>query len=391
MPSGIPKSLFKYAINLPFQRTIDWRRLLFFAGSLPCLKYHVNATADYLRGIAKLDVSSVRKAGRKAFRHSLSYTRGYGLVDALLREVTAVLQPRDGAVYVDGTFGAGGYSRALLESARCTVWGIDRDPAVASGAEALAREFPDRLLFIAGRFGDMDRLLAQRGVDHVDGVALDIGVSSMQIDNPLRGFSFQGDGPLDMRMEPHGTSAADVVNGTDEEALAGLIYDLGEERRPRRVARAIVDARRDNPITRTAELASIVRRVVRPAADGLDPATRTFQALRIYVNDELGELDRGLAAAERLLATGGRLAVVSFHSLEDRMVKGFLRERGGADAAGQTQLLKIDLHLSTPRSLPTFVNAATAVSSCGISWAALICTRMRALPFGTTGKQKPIT
>jgi 16S rRNA (cytosine1402-N4)-methyltransferase len=248
---------------------------------------------------------------------------------ALLREVTAVLQPRDGAVYVDGTFGAGGYSRALLESARCIVWGIDRDPAVASGAEALAREFPDRLLFIAGRFGDMDRLLAQRGVDHVDGVALDIGVSSMQIDDPLRGFSFQGDGPLDMRMEPHGPSAADVVNGTDEEALAGLIYDLGEERRSRRVARAIVDARRDNPITRTAELASIVRRVVRPAADGLDPATRTFQALRIYVNDELGELDRGLAAAERLLATGGRLAVVSFHSLEDRRVKRFLAARAG--------------------------------------------------------------
>lgn len=247
----------------------------------------------------------------------------------LLREVTAVLEPRDGAVYVDGTFGGGGYSRALLESACCTVWGIDRDPAVASGAAALAREFPDRLLFIAGRFGDMDKLLAQRGVDRVDGVALDIGVSSMQIDDPLRGFSFQGDGPLDMRMEPNGPSAADVVNGADEQALAGLIFDLGEERRSRRVARAIVDARRDRPITRTGELAAIVRRVVRPAADGLDPATRTFQALRIHVNDELGELDRGLAAAERLLATGGRLAVVSFHSLEDRRVKRFLAARAG--------------------------------------------------------------
>lgn len=247
----------------------------------------------------------------------------------LLREVTAVLEPRDGAVYVDGTFGGGGYSRALLESARCTVWGIDRDPAVASGAAALAREFPDRLLFIAGRFGDMDKLLAQRGVDRVDGVALDIGVSSMQIDDPLRGFSFNGDGPLDMRMELSGPSAADVVNQTDEQDLAGLIFDLGEERRSRRVARAIVDARRDSPITRTSELAAIVRRVVRPAADGLDPATRTFQALRIHVNDELGELDRGLAAAERLLATGGRLAVVSFHSLEDRRVKRFLAARAG--------------------------------------------------------------
>ncbi|MEE2981621.1 MAG: 16S rRNA (cytosine(1402)-N(4))-methyltransferase, partial [Pseudomonadota bacterium] len=153
----------------------------------------------------------------------------------LLREVTAVLEPRDGAVYVDGTFGGGGYSRALLESARCTVWGIDRDPAVASGAAALAREFPDRLLFIAGRFGDMDKLLAQRGVDRVDGVALDIGVSSMQIDDPLRGFSFHGDGPLDMRREISGPSAADVVNQTDEQDLAGLIFDLGEERRSRRV------------------------------------------------------------------------------------------------------------------------------------------------------------
>ena len=260
--------------------------------------------------------------------HHLGAARG-AHQPVLLQRVMAVLEPRDGAVYVDGTFGGGGYSRALLEAARCTVWGIDRDPAVASGAEALAREFPDRLLFIAGRFGDMDRLLAQRGVDRVDGVALDIGVSSMQIDDPRRGFSFHGDGPLDMRMEPAGPSAADVVNETGERDLAGIIFSLGEERRSRRVARAIVDARRERPITRTGELAAIVRRVVRPAADGLDPATRTFQALRIYVNDELGELDRGLAAAERLLAAGGRLAVVSFHSLEDRRVKQFLATRAG--------------------------------------------------------------
>ncbi len=247
----------------------------------------------------------------------------------LLREVLELLEPRDGAIYVDGTFGAGGYSRALLEAARCTVWGIDRDPAAITGAQRLTREFAGRLTVLAGRFGEMDRLVTARGVARVDGVALDLGVSSMQLDDPARGFSFLRDGPLDMRMERSGPSAADVVNGGDETMLASLIFTLGGERKARRVARAIVAARRKRPIERTGELAAIVRRVVRPAADGLDPATRTFQALRIYVNDELGELERGLRAAERLLADGGRLAVVSFHSLEDRRVKRFLAERSG--------------------------------------------------------------
>lgn len=254
---------------------------------------------------------------------------GSGHRPVLLNEVLTALDPHDGAIYVDGTFGAGGYSRAILEAAQCTVWGIDRDPEAIAGAAPLVEEFSGRLTVIGGCYGRMEALLASRGVTRVDGVALDIGVSSMQIDAAERGFSFRHDGPLDMRMEKTGPSAADVVNTTDEEELATIIFTLGEERRSRRVARAIVTARRSGPITRTGELAAIVRGVVRPSVDGLDPATRTFQALRIFVNDELGELDRGLAAAERLLIAGGRLAVVSFHSLEDRRVKRFMADRAG--------------------------------------------------------------
>jgi 16S rRNA (cytosine1402-N4)-methyltransferase len=247
----------------------------------------------------------------------------------LLREVAEMLRPRDGGIYVDGTFGAGGYSRALLEAARCTVWGIDRDPVAVARADALVEEFAGRLIVLAGRFGEMDRLLVARGVDRIDGVALDLGVSSMQLDDPGRGFSFRHDGPLDMRMSGEGPSAADIVNTAGESDLAAIIFTLGGERRSRAVARAVVNARRERPIARTGELAAIVRRVVPAAADGLDPATRTFQALRIHVNDELGEIDRGMNAAERLLAAGGRLAVVSFHSLEDGRVKRFLAARSG--------------------------------------------------------------
>jgi 16S rRNA (cytosine1402-N4)-methyltransferase len=253
-------------------------------------------------------------------------------VPVLLNEVLDALSPRDGAVYVDGTFGLGGYTRALLEAAQCKVCGIDRDPqAIAAGA-VLAAQHPGRLELINGRFGDMERLLTARGVTHVDGVALDIGVSSPQIDEPARGFSFRHDGPLDMRMGTDGPTAADVVNTADEATLADIIERFGEERFARRIARAIVAARAQQPITRTMQLADIVRAVVRRTADGIDPATRTFQALRIYVNDEIGELQRGLAAAEKLLAPGGRLAVVSFHSLEDREVKSFLKRRSGGEA-----------------------------------------------------------
>ncbi|HEB79822.1 MAG TPA: 16S rRNA (cytosine(1402)-N(4))-methyltransferase RsmH, partial [Rhodospirillales bacterium] len=238
--------------------------------------------------------------------------------------------PRDGGIYVDATFGAGGYSRAILEAAKCDVWGIDRDPeAGLSGAE-LERDFPGRLTILCGRFGDMTRLLEGLGANKADGVAFDLGVSSMQIDESGRGFSFQSDGPLDMRMGKAGVTAADVVNGLAEKDLADLIYINGEERASRRIARAIVKARAKTPFTGTGQLADLVRGVVKRAKDGVDPATRTFQALRIYVNDELGELDRGLCAAESLLAPGGRLAVVSFHSLEDRRVKDFLRRRSGA-------------------------------------------------------------
>jgi 16S rRNA (cytosine1402-N4)-methyltransferase len=265
-------------------------------------------------------------------------------IPVLLAETLAALAPRDGALYLDGTFGGGGYSRALLEAARCNVVAIDRDPAAVRGGDALARLFPGRLTLVEGRFGEMERLLSPLGIAALNGVALDLGVSSTQLDEPGRGFSFRADGPLDMRMAAHGPSAADLVNTLPEAALAELIREFGEERHARRVARAIVRARAVAPITRTAQLAELVRKAV-PAAGPIDAATRTFQALRIAVNDELDELDSGLAAAERLLVAGGRLAVVAFHSLEDRRVKDFLRARSAAASRGSR-------HLPAARSTP---------------------------------------
>ncbi|MAF96746.1 MAG: 16S rRNA (cytosine(1402)-N(4))-methyltransferase [Rhodospirillaceae bacterium] len=250
----------------------------------------------------------------------------------MLNEVMEALSPRDGAIYVDATFGAGGYAEALLEAADCTVWGIDRDPEAQSIGADLERRFRGRLTVLNGRFGDMVRLLGDVGVERIDGIALDLGVSSMQLDDPERGFSFHADGPLDMRMASSGMTAAEAVNRLTEKELADIIYRYGEERRSRRIARAIVETRRETPITRTGKLAELVRRVVARSKDGIDPATRTFQALRIYVNDEMGELERGLNAAEILLRPGGRLTVVSFHSLEDRQVKEFLQGRSGAAA-----------------------------------------------------------
>jgi len=248
----------------------------------------------------------------------------------MVDEVIAALRPRAEALYIDGTFGDGGYSRAMLDAARCHVFAIDRDPDAVRRGAATAARYPDRLDLIQGQFGDMVALLRARNVSKVDGVAFDLGMSSAQLDEPERGFSFRHEGPLDMRMGRTGPSASDTVNSASEEELARILRDYGEERRARRIARAIVAARAKHPITRTDALASLVRSVVPAAGDGLDPATRTFQALRIHVNDELGELDRGLAAAEELLAPGGRLVVVSFHSLEDRRVKTFLRARAGA-------------------------------------------------------------
>ena len=251
-------------------------------------------------------------------------------VPVLLREVVEALRPRDGGCYVDGTFGAGGYSSAMLDRAECQVIAIDRDPDAIAAGQALAERYAPRLRLIEGRFGEMAELLSAQGVDEVDGVALDLGVSSMQFDRPARGFSFRASGPLDMRMERTGSSAADLVNETGEAELADIIWRYGEERKSRRVARSIVEARRQKRIETTGELAEIVRRAVGPQGrDESDPATRTFQALRIAVNDELGELERGLAGAEQVLMPGGRLAVVSFHSLEDRTVKDFVRARAG--------------------------------------------------------------
>ena len=251
-------------------------------------------------------------------------------VPVMLNEVVAALAPRDGATYVDATFGAGGYSKALLEAANCTVWGIDCDPLAVEFETRLAERYPGRLTVLTGRYGDMAELLAGVDVSQIDGMALDLGVSSMQLDDPARGFSFRVDGPLDMRMGEGGRTAADVVNEMAERELADIIYRYGEERASRRIAKAIVELRRQTSITRTGQLAELIRSVVSRSKGGIDPATRTFQALRIYVNAELDELEKGLRAAELLLAPGGRLAVVSFHSLEDRTVKEFLRARAGA-------------------------------------------------------------
>lgn len=253
-------------------------------------------------------------------------------------EVVSGLKPHGSGDYVDGTFGAGGYAQALLEAGAGRVFGIDRDPSAIAGGKPLAERYPGRLVLVQGRFGAMQQLLATRGTDAVDGVALDLGVSSMQVDQPERGFSFQKDGPLDMRMGPDGPSAADLVNNVEEATLADWFWRYGEERHSRRIARAIVGVRADQPITRTRQLAELVA-VASPRHDPKrHPATRVFQALRIAVNDELGELERGLAASERLLKSGGRCAVVSFHSLEDRIVKTFFRERSGNQPRGSRHL-----------------------------------------------------
>jgi 16S rRNA (cytosine1402-N4)-methyltransferase len=253
-------------------------------------------------------------------------------IPVLLDEVIAGLAPRPGETHVDGTFGAGGYTRALL-AAGAKVIAFDRDPDAIAEGQALVAESDGRLDLVPDVYSRMGEALAERGIESVDGVTLDVGVSSMQLDRAERGFSFQADGPLDMRMGRSGMSAADFVNEADEAEIADVLYHLGEERQSRRVARAIVAAR---PITRTSELATVVRRALgHREHDKKDPATRTFQAIRIHVNRELEELEDGLAAAEKALAPGGRLAVVSFHSLEDRIVKRFLKERSGAPAGSR--------------------------------------------------------
>src|SRR5690349_11098126 len=252
-------------------------------------------------------------------------------VPVLLAEVLEALSPQPGDLIVDATFGAGGYTRAFLD-AGATVHAFDRDPdAIAAGREwPETREDPPRLVLHPRRFSEMVAALAEVGVSRVDGVAMDIGVSSMQLDQAERGFAFSADGPLDMTMSRAGPTAADFLNEADETEIADVLYRYGEERQSRRVARAIVAAR---PLSTTSDLAQVVRKALGYRAGApKDPATRSFQAIRIHVNGELDELEQGLMAAEQVLRSGGRLAVVSFHSLEDRIVKRFLRDAAGATA-----------------------------------------------------------
>ena len=248
-------------------------------------------------------------------------------VPVMYDQMLSFMHPKDGETYVDGTFGAGGYTRGLLEASNCNVIAIDRDKQVLSTAGAFTKEFSGRFTLLLGAFGQMEQLLKDHGVEKVDGIVLDIGVSSMQIDQAERGFSFKQDGPLDMRMSGEGPDAAYFVNTRSEEEIADVIFQYGGERKSRWIAKAIVEKRIETPFTRTGQLAELVRSIVRQGKSKVDPATRTFQAIRIWVNDELGELERALEAAEHVLKPGGRLVIVTFHSLEDALVKRFLKAR----------------------------------------------------------------
>lgn len=276
-------------------------------------------------------------------------------IPVLLEEVVAALAITPGETHVDGTFGAGGYSAEMIE-AGAKVHGFDQDPDAIAAGQTMVAASDGKLELHHALYSDMAEVLV--GID-IDGIALDIGVSSMQIDQAERGFSFQKDGPLDMRMAQDGGTAADFLNEAEEEEIANVIYRYGEERRSRRIANAIVQAR---PLTRTSELAKLVRKTVgHKPGDKKDPATRTFQALRIYINRELGELEDGLVAAENLLRPGGRLAVVTFHSLEDRIVKNFLRDRSGQKSSGSRHLPQSN----EIRPAPTFHKPAKAVRPAG--------------------------
>lgn len=272
-----------------------------------------------------------------------------GHIPVMLEETLDYLQPKDGGIYLDATFGHGGYTQAILNSADCVVYAIDRDPDAEKRASALVAEYGSRFRFIRGCFGEMESMLTQLGVGKIDGVCFDLGVASSQLDVAERGFSFRQDGPLNMRMDGGRPNAADVIAAFDLNELSDIISTFGEEKHAYRVAKAIVEARKAAPIITTNQLADIVRSVVPRSKDGIDPATRTFQALRIYVNDELSELETGLSQAERLLAPGGRLVAVSYHSLEDRIVKDFLRTR-----SGRAPNVSRHMPVVTPLHKPTF-------------------------------------
>lgn len=272
-------------------------------------------------------------------------------IPVLLNEVVESIAPKDGGVYVDGTFGAGGYTRAVLDAADCTVYAIDRDPDAIREGQKLVDAYKGRLHLLHGTFGEMAELVRGEGVDFVDGVMLDIGVSSMQIDRAERGFSFQKDGALDMRMSQNGLSAADVLNTFGEREIADIIYKYGEERFSRRIAAAVVEQRKTAPFKTTLEFADLIRRTVPHKREDIDPATRSFQALRIYVNDELGQLESGLSAAHALLKAGGRMAVVSFHSLEDRIVKTFMQEKSGKTANPSRYMPVVEKQAATLKTI----------------------------------------
>jgi len=260
-------------------------------------------------------------------------------IPVMLSEVVETLDPTSGDIIIDGTFGAGGYTRAILEAANCSVIAIDRDPRAIAGGEEFAAAYPDRLKLVLGRFAEMQQIAEALETTRVNGIVLDLGVSSMQLDEADRGFSFMQDGPLDMRMGASGPTAADLVNALPEKELADILFQLGEERRSRAIAKAIVAARAEAPIARTGELAEVVAKVLgRKRDETKHPATRTFQALRLYLNAELAELAEALAAAERLLAPGGRLVVVTFHSLEDRIAKRFFAARSKPEPKGSRHL-----------------------------------------------------
>lgn len=259
-------------------------------------------------------------------------------ISVMLKEVMQYLHPQDDKIYVDCTFGAGGYSKEILARARCKLIGIDKDPEARDFAKAIKGDFS----FCHGSYGDIENLLSQISINKVDGIILDLGVSSMQLDRANRGFSFSADGPLDMRMSKEGISAKDVVNSYSEAQLADIIYYYGEERYARKIAKAIVNARRVTRVETTTQLAHIVRSVVGRSGK-IDPATKTFQAIRICVNDELADLERVLNASTRLLKQGGKLVVVSFHGLEDKIVKSFLLKHSGKKSSNSRYLPDISL------------------------------------------------